>query len=120
MKFVCIGYLDESKWSQLASDEQEKIISDYAHFYADLKQSGHFQFGYGLTDVSQGVRVEMRDGLSDFSHIPNSGEQLGGVFLLEAKDLDEAKTLISRHPGLILGSFDIRPVDEALTEAVGA
>lgn len=120
MRFICIGYLEEARWVTLSPAQQEDMLSQYARYYAEIRQSGNFIVGYGLSDVQEGVRVNALGSQVPFSEIISEGSQLGGVFLLEAADLEAAKMLIARHPGLALGSFDIRPVDEDLTKAVGA
>lgn len=120
MRFVCIGYLEEEKWSSLSPDQQDDMINKYADYYREIRASGNFIVGYGLSDVSEGIRVSLEDNQTRFSEIIRTSSQLGGMFLLEAIDLEDAKSIIARHPGLILGPFDVRPVDEGLTKAVGA
>lgn len=120
MRFICIGYLEEKRWAGLPSTQQEDILDKYARYYEEIKASGNFVAGYGLTDVSKGIRANAVGSQTQFSEIASDGAQLGGVFLLEAADLEDAKAIIARHPGLALGPFDIRPVDEELTKAVGA
>ncbi len=120
MKFVCFGYLNEKEWEKLPEKEQAQILHGYLSFYQLLREKGHFLGGEGLKSADAGCLISL-DG-ANIRQMPLSPDrsQIGGYFTLEAKNLQEAVSLISQHPGLKLGVFEIRPVDEELSRMVGA
>lgn len=120
MRFVCLGYLNENQWAHLPEIEQTEILSEYFAYYSSLKENGHFIQGEGFKGVASGCRLYQKDGVVRVEELIDSEEQPGGYFILEATDLAEAKTIIRKHPGLKIGSFEIREVDEEISRAVGA
>lgn len=119
-KFACFGYIDESKWALKSEDEQTDILQEYFSYYQKLVEQGNFINGEGLTSIEKGVRLHLDNGQINVTQMKNIGEQLGGYFLIKARDMEHAISLLSKHPGLRVGPFEIRSVDEQLTKAVGA
>lgn len=119
-KFACFGYINESKWALKSENEQTNILQDYFSYYQKLLEQGNFINGEGLTTVEEGVRLQLDNGQVNVTQMKNIGEQLGGYFLIKAQDMEHAISLLSNHPGLRVGPFEIRPVDEELTKTVGA
>ena len=88
----------------------------------ELRRGGHFIGGEALQSPDQGVTVRMRDGqvIATDGPYAETKEQLGGILLLEARDLEHAVALMSKHPGVKFGPFEIRPADEAINELCAA
>lgn len=115
MKFVCLGYLDEKQWDALSRSEQDAAMRECFAYDDMLRANGHFVGGEALASARSartlrwtGGRVLVTDG-----PFAEAREQLGGILVLEAKDMDQAVDLISRHPGVRLGGpFEIRPVED--------
>ncbi|MGH8203234.1 MAG: YciI family protein [Steroidobacteraceae bacterium] len=115
MKFVCLGYLDESLWAKLGEAEQQKLIADCTAYDLELQRGGHFAGGLALQASTTATTVRWRNGKPSHSDGPfaETKELLGGILVLEAKDKDEALRLMDRHPGIRMGGFEVRPADEA-------
>jgi hypothetical protein len=120
MKFVCIGYINETKWNTFTQKEQSEILGDYSNYNKELKQSKVFVAGFGLQSVSESCKIILIDDQIQETILEPDVEQIGGLLIIEAENLTEAKTIISKHPGLRVGAFEIRPIDDDLSELVGA
>ncbi len=115
MKFVCLGCLDTAAWSKLAPAEQEALVKACTDFDEELLAQGHFADGFALRDSREATTLRWRGGAPTRIDGPfaETKEMLGGILVLEAKDKAQAIEIMSRHPGVKMGSFEIRPVDEA-------
>jgi hypothetical protein len=123
MKYLCLGYLEESKWDTLSKDEQEAVIEECFAYDDELKKNDHFVRGEALQSARSAVTLRWRHGKVSFTDGPyaETKEQIGGVLVLEATDLDHTIQLMLRHPGVRLGGpFEIRPIDEEITERANA
>jgi hypothetical protein len=96
----------------MPKDESDKLFGEYMQFTADIKKSGHFKAGDALQPVSTATTVRIRNGKSQVTDGPfaETKEQLGGYYLIEAKDLDEARKIAEKIPSVRYGSIEIRPV----------
>ena len=110
MKYICLGYMDEASWDALSDGDRNAFIDDCFAYDEVLRKNGHFAGGEALegyrnavTLRSQGGKVTVTDG--PFSE---TKEQLGGILILEARDLNHAIQLMSKHPGVRGGPFEIR------------
>jgi len=121
MKYVCLGYLDETLWDSLPESEGNAIMDRCFAYQAELERSGHYAGGELLQAPRNSATLRFRDGAVTVTDGPfaETKEQIGGFVFLEARDLNEAIQLISRHPGLRVGPWEIRPVED-LGEAVRA
>lgn len=119
MRFACFGYLNETEWDKIPEQEQESILNDYFNFYQQLKSQKMLLGGTGLKSVGTACKLSLKDNKIVEINLRPDKEQLGGFIIIEAKDLDEAKTIISKHPGLKVGDFEIRTIDEEITKIVG-
>lgn len=111
MKFVCLGYLDEKKWEGM-SDEERNAFFDVCFSYDEvLRAKGHFVGGEALQGSRSASTVRIQNGKVSVTDGPfiETKEQLGGILILEAKDMAEAIELISKHPGVSAAGFEIRP-----------
>ncbi|MBX3414779.1 MAG: YciI family protein [Pirellulales bacterium] len=120
MKFVCLGYFDETKFAELPQDETQRLMDECLAYDDELRRGGHFLGGEALSSAQKAVTLKMRGGEVEATDGPFSEtkEVLGGILLLEARDLEHAVALISKHPGVKIGPFEIRPADEAFEKMV--
>lgn len=111
MKYVCLGYIEPGKLESL-SDSDRNALVDSCFAYDDvLRRNGHFAGGEGLQGPQSAVTLRWRDGKVSVTDGPyaETKEQIGGILILEARDLNHAIQLMSRHPGVMAGPFEIRP-----------
>ena len=120
MKFVCLGYIDESAWASMSEEEGKAMMEACFAYDDELRRGGHFVGGEALQSVTQGVTLRMKNGAVDVTDGPyaETKEHLGGILLLEARDLNHAIALMSKHPGVKMGPFEIRPADEQINAMV--
>jgi len=111
MKYLLLIYMDEQALDQAAREHCYVESTQLAH---DLKANGHFLAASPLQPISTATSVRVRDGKRLVTDGPfaETREQLGGYFLVQAKDLDEAIGIAARIPGARAGTVEIRPVIE--------
>jgi len=121
MKYLCLGYIDDSLWDTLPESEGNAVMDRCFAYQDELTRDGHFVSGELLQAPRNSATLRFRDGQVMVTDGPfaETKEQIGGIFFLEARDLNEAIQLVSRHPGLRIGPFEIRPVED-FGEAVRA
>ncbi|GGO68115.1 YciI family protein [Bowmanella pacifica] len=122
MKFICLGYLDESMWQEM-SDTQAAALMEKCFAYDDLlRREGHFIGGEALAGAKQAVTLRSQKGKINITDGPftETKEILGGILVLEARDMQQAIELIKAHPGVGIGPFEIRPVDEQIERIMAA
>ena len=115
MKFLCLGYMDESNWDELPKSTQDAMMQECFAYDDVLRRNGHFVAGEALQSVRAAKTLRWTGGKVMVTDGPfaETKEQLGGLLVLEAKDMDHAIALMSKHPGVRLGGpFEIRPVEE--------
>ena len=114
MKYLCLIYSDEAQWPKLPQAENEKMLSEYREFGESIKASGHWVAGHRLHPTSSASTVRIRNGKLSTTDGPfaETKEQLGGFYMIEAKDLNDAIQVASRIPGAKHGSIEVRPVAE--------
>ena len=114
MKYMLLIYDDEKVWAGLSEAEQEKIMSDYRQFGQEIAAAGQMVTGAQLQPVSAATSVRVRNGKRLLTDGPfaETREQLGGYYLVEAKDLDEAIGLAARIPSARMGTIEVRPLVE--------
>jgi hypothetical protein len=111
MKFVCLGYIEPGKFENMPENERNAMV-DACFAYDDvLRSKGHFAGGEGLQPPSSAVTLRFTNGKVMITDGPytETKEQIGGILMLEADDLDHAIRLMSKHPGVRMGPFEIRP-----------
>jgi hypothetical protein len=114
MKYLCLIYSDESMWPKLPKAEADKMMAEYMAFTDGIKQSGHYIGGNRLQPTGSATTVRIRSGKLSTTDGPfaETKEQLGGYYLVEAKDLNEAISVAARIPGARVGSIEVRPIAE--------
>lgn len=115
MKYICLGYFDETEWNKLERQARDALVAACRAYDEELKRSGHWAGGEALQSARNAVTLRHGDGrvLVTDGPFPETKEQIGGILYLEARDLNEAIQLMSRHPGVRVGPFEIRAVDPA-------
>jgi len=112
MQYLLLIYDDEKKWEGMSKAESDKFMADYFEYTESIKQSGHFRAGEALQPTGTATTVRLRDGktLSTDGPFAETREQLGGFYLVEAANLDEAIALAARIPSARIGSIEVRPL----------
>ena len=119
MKYMLLIYDEEQAWAKLSESEQQRIYKEYGQFGQDIKTGGQFLAGFQLQPTSLATSVRIRDGKEMVTDGPfaETHEQLGGYYLIEAKNLDEATAIAARIPSARMGTVEVRPVVEAGAQA---
>jgi hypothetical protein len=114
MKYVCFGYLDVKGWEKRSQGEQNDTIDACFAYDDELRKNGHWVGGEGLGGPDSTTTLRFRDGKVAVTDGPflESKEVLGGLLIIEARDLNHAIQLISNHPGVRMGAWEIRPVED--------
>jgi hypothetical protein len=115
MKYICLGYMEEGKWDAMSQSERDAMMKECFAYDDVLRKNGHFIGGEALQSVRNAATVRWRNGKVSITDGPyaETKEQLGGIMVLEANDLDHAIQLMAKHPGVRLGgSFEIRPTED--------
>ena|SRR5215216_2121840 len=115
MKYLCLIYDDEKTFAAMSKAEIDALMQDYRAFGESIKQSGHYIAGHQLAPVRAASTVRMRNGKMSATDGPfaETKEQLGGYYLVEAADLNEAMQIASRIPSARIGSIEVRPLHES-------
>jgi hypothetical protein len=111
MKYICLGYIAPNKFETLPPAEQQAMLDECFAYDDELRKNGHFAGGEALQGSSAAVTLRWKDGKAMVTDGPyaETKEQLGGILILEARDLNHAIQLMSKHPGVKAGPFEIRP-----------
>ncbi|MBI4382393.1 MAG: YciI family protein [candidate division NC10 bacterium] len=114
MKYLCLIYEDETLWQKIPKAEAEKVFGEYFAFQDSIKKSGHYVGGNPLQPTHTATTVRVRNGKVSTTDGPfaETKEQLGGYYLIDAKDLNDALQVASRIPSARLGSIEVRPIME--------
>lgn len=112
MQYLLLIYDQESQWGKMSEAEQGIMMQEYGELSKSLQQSGHYRAGSQLHPVSKATTVRVRDGKKLVTDGPfaETKEQLGGYYLIDAKDLDDAVAIAARIPSARFGSIEIRPL----------
>ncbi len=112
MQYLLLIYDRESDWAALPEPEKGKVFQEYGVFTQAIRDSGHYVGGNPLQPVSTATTVRVRNGKPTTTDGPfaETREQLGGYYLIEAKDLDEATGIAARIPSARMGSIEVRPI----------
>ncbi len=119
MKYMLLIYDNEQAWAKLNEPEQRQVYGEYMQFTEDIKASRNYLAGAQLHPIATASSVRVRNGKELVTDGPfaETHEQLGGYYLIEAKDLDEATKIASRIPSARYGTVEVRPVIERSAEA---
>ena len=116
MKFMCLAYEDERIFDDMSPAEWEALRQETIAYVEDLRANGHLVATHALQSLRKSTTVRVRGGSKIVTDGPfaEAKEQVGGYFLIEAKDRDEAVRLAARWPSARLGAIEVRPIEEAL------
>jgi hypothetical protein len=119
MKYLLLIYDREQDWLKMSEAEQGAIYGEYMKFSQSIKNSGNYITGAQLHPVGSAtsVRVRNNEQLVTDGPFAETHEQLGGYYLIEAKDLDEATSIAARIPSARLGTIEVRPLVEHTASA---
>jgi hypothetical protein len=114
MKYLCLIYEDESRWQSQTREQSDAILREYRALTNDIQKSGHYLGGNALQPTQTATTVRVRNGKLSSTDGPfaETKEQLGGYYLVEAKDLNEAIQIAGRIPSARFGSIEVRPIQE--------
>ena len=112
MKFICLRYADHAKSGAMSEQEMQQVLED-CFAYDDVRAGGHFVGGEALQSGEASITLRYRDGHVQATDGPyaETKEQLGGIFILEAYTREHAVALMSKHPGVRIGPFEICPAE---------
>jgi hypothetical protein len=119
MKYMLLIYDNEQAWGRLSEVEKKQIYGEYMQFSQEIRSNGHYLAGAQLHPIATATSVRVRDGKQLVTDGPfaETHEQLGGYYLIEAKNLDEANSIAARIPSARLGTIEVRPVVEMPAQA---
>ena len=119
MKYICLGYIETGKFEGMTEDEQHAMLDECFEYNEHLRASGHVVAEVPLQPPETALTLYWKNGKVATTDGPyaETKEQLGGIHILEARDLNHAIQLMSQHPGMKYGSIEIRPVAD-LSEMV--
>ena len=114
MKYLCLIYSQESQMASMSKSESDALMSEYWAFTEAIKKSGHYVAGEALQPVHTATTVRIRNGKLSTTDGPfaETKEQLGGFYMIEARDLNDAIQVASRIPGARVGTIEVRPIAE--------
>ncbi|HEY4127142.1 MAG TPA: YciI family protein [Gammaproteobacteria bacterium] len=112
MQYLLLIYANESKFRSMGSAELEAMSKEYGVYTQAIVKSGHLKGGERLRPTADAQTVRVKDGkvVSTDGPFAETREQLAGFYLVEAKDMDEAKGLAVRIPGAKVGCIEVRPI----------
>ena len=112
MQYLLMIYQSEAEYGKIDAATGKKMMEEYGAFTQSIVQSGNFKAGDALQPTTTATTVRVRDGktLTTDGPFAETREQLGGYYLVEAKDLDAAVAIAARIPGAKTGSIEVRPI----------
>jgi hypothetical protein len=116
MKYVCLGFIDETKFAEIPPEDAQRMMEECFAYDDERRRGGHFLGGEALDSARNAVTLRTKDGeikVTDGPYVETK-EMLGGILLLEARDMNHAISLMSKHPGVRMGPCEIRPANEVV------
>ena len=112
MRYLCLIYDEEKKLQGMAKSESDAFMGEYFAFTEGIKKSGHYLAGEALQPIATATTVRLRNGKLSTTDGPfaETKEQLGGFYMIEARDLNDAIQVASKIPSARYGSIEVRPV----------
>ena len=112
MNYLLLIYSNEAEMQALGETGLKKMSDEYMEFTKSIVQGGQFKAGDRLKPASTASTVRVRNGKAAITDGPfaETREQLGGYYLVDAKNLDEATAIAARIPGARIGSIEVRPI----------
>jgi hypothetical protein len=112
MKYICLSYLGPITWETMSESDRKASMDEFFAYDALLRKQGHIVGGQGLKNARNAATLRFQSGKVVVTDGPyaETKEQLAGYFILEARDLNEAIQLMSKHPAVRGGAIEIRPI----------
>ena len=112
MQYLLLIYDKEADWNKMPEADQAAIYKEYGEFTQSITKSGHYKGGHQLQPISTATTVRVRDKKRLVTDGPfaETKEQLGGFYMIEAKDLDDAIAIAAGIPSARFGSIEVRPI----------
>jgi hypothetical protein len=112
MQYLLMIYANEAEYAKIDPATLQKVYEEYGAFTQGIVKSGNFKAGDRLQPTTMATTVRVRDGktLTTDGPFAETREQLGGYYLVEARDLDEALAIAAKIPGARFGSIEVRPI----------
>lgn len=116
MKFLCIAHEEERKLNRLSQTEWHALRQETLDYVETLRKQGRLIVTHALQSASTASIVRIRDGKLSITDGPfaETKEQMGGIFLIEARDRQEAIEIAAKWPSAAIGSIEVRPIEEEL------
>lgn len=115
MKYIFLGYYDPAKHAAMTEEERQRMFDECFEYDEHLRANGHFSIGEAVQPAETALTVRWKDGKATATDGPyaETKEQLGGIGIAEARDINHAVQLVAQHPSLKYGAiFDIRPAED--------
>ncbi len=114
MRYLCLIYDEEKKLGGMSKSESDAFMGEYFAFTDGIKKTGHYIGGEALQPVQSATTVRIRNGKVSTTDGPfaETKEQLGGYYLINARDLNDAIQVASKIPSARLGTVEVRPIME--------
>jgi hypothetical protein len=111
MKYICLGYIAPNKFENLSEADRNAMVDECFTYDDELRSKGHFAGGEALQPPQTAATLRWENGKVAITDGPyaETKEQIGGILILEARDLNHAIQIMSKHPGVKAGPFEIRP-----------
>jgi hypothetical protein len=111
MKYICLGYIEPGKFEGMTEKAQKAILDECFEYDDHLRENGYFAGGEALQPPGSALTLYWNSGKIATTDGPytETKEQIGGILVLEARDMNHAIQLISQHPGVKMGPWEIRP-----------
>ena len=119
MKYICLGYLEEDMWDAMSEGERKTFMDECFAYDDILRAGGHIVGGEALQSARTAATLRYENGRVAVTDGPfaETKEQLGGLLVLEARDMNQAIQLMSQHPSIRMGgTWEVRPADHACLE----
>jgi hypothetical protein len=114
MKYLCLIYSQEARMATMSKAESDAMMAEYFAFTESIRKSGHYVAGEALQPVHTATTVRIRNGKLSTTDGPfaETKEQLGGFYMIEARDLNDALQVASRIPSARDGCVEVRPIED--------
>lgn len=118
MKYLCLIYIEEKQADAMPKTEMDAFMEETLSYNESLQRSGHFISAAGLQPAQTATTIRMRKGKASIIDGPfaETKEVLGGFYVIEARDLNEAIRVASKSPSLQIGSVEVRPIEELIQQ----
>lgn len=114
MKYLCLIYDEEKRFGSMSKADMDALMGEYFAYTDEIRKSGHLLGGNDLQSTQMATTIRVRNGQMSTTDGPfaETKEQLGGYYLIEAKDLNDALQVAARIPSARLGCIEVRPIQE--------